>query len=98
MRRFRLTHLIPPHWPRLCAIDFGTKNPAAVWGAWDRDADMMVIYDAWKGDGQTVYTTGQHADIVRSRGCGFRAPGRMTAGLGSWQRQRSLPQRCVTKA
>jgi len=61
-------HLIPPHWPRLCAIDFGTKNPAAVWGAWDRDADMMVIYDAWKGDGQTVYTTGQHADIVRSRG------------------------------
>jgi len=60
--------VIPAIWPRIAAIDFGTKNPATVWGAWDRDNDSVVIYDAWKGDGQTVYTTGQHADIVRSRG------------------------------
>lgn len=60
--------VIPGHWPRLCAIDFGVKNPAVVWGALDKDADAIVIYDCWKSDGVTPITTGQHADIIKSRG------------------------------
>lgn len=38
---------IPRHWPRLCAMDFGWDHPAGfVWIAWDRDADIVYIYDA----------------------------------------------------
>lgn len=33
------------HWPRLNAIDFGIKHCALAWGAYDRDADIIYIYD-----------------------------------------------------
>lgn len=37
---------IPSHWPRLAAIDFGWDHPAGmVWIAWDRDADVVYVYD-----------------------------------------------------
>jgi len=40
---------IPEHWARLAAIDFGWDHPTAgAWGAWDRDSDVVHIYDAYK--------------------------------------------------
>lgn len=50
----------------ICGIDFGIDHPAAaVWAAWDRDADVIHIFDAYKIAGQTsVY----HAQAVKSRG------------------------------
>lgn len=40
---------IPPHWPRICGIDFGWDHPtAAVWLAWDRDTDTVHVYDCYR--------------------------------------------------
>lgn len=40
---------IPPHWARICAIDFGWDHPAAfVCLAHDRDTDTVYVYDAWR--------------------------------------------------
>jgi len=40
---------VPPHWPRLWALDFGIDHPfAAVLGAWDRDADIIHVLHALK--------------------------------------------------
>lgn len=41
--------LIPAHWPRICGLDFGWDHPAAaVWMAWDRDADVVHVYDCYR--------------------------------------------------
>ncbi len=61
-------YVIPPHMRRLCAIDFGVKNPAVAWLAYNDEDDTGVIYDCWKGDGMSVYGLGAMADIIRSRG------------------------------
>ena len=38
---------LPDHWPRIAGIDFGWDHPTAlVWIAWDRDNDIMYVYDA----------------------------------------------------
>jgi len=40
---------IPPHWPKLWAIDFGIGHPfAAVLIAWDRDNDVIHVLHAFK--------------------------------------------------
>ena len=40
---------IPPYWPRIAGIDLGFDHPfAAVWLAWDRDTDVVYLYDALK--------------------------------------------------
>ena len=40
---------IPPHWPQLCAIDFGWSHPtAAVRLAWDRDVDRIYVTAAYR--------------------------------------------------
>lgn len=57
---------IPPHWPRLCALDFGVDHPtAAVWLAWDRDTDSVYVYDGYRNSGGTVAA---HAAAVRMKG------------------------------
>jgi len=57
---------IPRHWPRLCGIDFGIDHPfAAVWIAWDRDADVVYVYDCYQARGQTFT---YHAEAIRRRG------------------------------
>lgn len=44
--KFRLFPF-PAHWPRIAAMDIGWTHPAAiVWMAWDRDADIVYVYDA----------------------------------------------------
>jgi phage terminase large subunit-like protein len=38
---------LPDSWPRIVGIDFGWDHPTAlVWVAWDRDNDVMYVYDA----------------------------------------------------
>lgn len=34
---------IPGHWPRLYALDVGWNRTAALWGAWDRDTDIIYL-------------------------------------------------------
>src|SRR4051812_45145195 len=35
---------IPEHWPRAYALDVGWKRTAALWGAWNRDSDIVYLY------------------------------------------------------
>lgn len=57
---------IPPHWPRLAALDFGWDHPTAgVWGAWDRDNDVVHIYDCYRVREQPVPI---HASAVKAKG------------------------------
>lgn len=35
---------LPPHWPRAFGLDVGWNQTAAVWGAWDRDNDIVYLY------------------------------------------------------
>lgn len=45
---------IPDHWPRICGIDFGIDHPSAgVWLAWDRDADVVYVYDYYRVKDET---------------------------------------------
>lgn len=57
---------IPPHWPRICGIDFGMDHPfAAVWMAWDRDSDSILIYDCYS---QANEVAAYHAAAINARG------------------------------
>ncbi|MEE9451166.1 MAG: terminase family protein [Gammaproteobacteria bacterium] len=43
---------IPNFWPRLIGTDFGIAHPAALaWIAYDRDNDIMHVYDVWRKPG-----------------------------------------------
>lgn len=58
--------LIPDHWQRLVGLDFGWDHPtAAVWGAWDRDTDILHLYDTYRVREQPVVV---HAAAIKSRG------------------------------
>lgn len=58
--------VIPDLWPRIAGIDFGWDHPTAVvWGAWDRDNDVLHIYDGYKQRQAPVAT---HATAIRARG------------------------------
>jgi phage terminase large subunit-like protein len=58
--------ILPKHWPRICGIDFGWDHPtAAVWGAWDRDNDVVHLYDAYRVREQPVVV---HAAAIKARG------------------------------
>ncbi len=56
---------IPPHYARICGIDFGIDHPfAAVWLAWDRDTDTVYVYDCFRKTGDTpVY----HAATIKGK-------------------------------
>ena len=57
---------IPEHWPRICAIDFGWDHPTAcVWLAWDRDTDLVYVYDAYRKSAETPEI---HASAIKRRG------------------------------
>ena len=57
---------IPPHWPRIAAIDFGVDHPTAVvWLAWDRDSDTVYITDCYRRSEPGI---AGHAMAVRGRG------------------------------
>lgn len=45
---------IPKHWPRIAGIDFGWTHPTAgAWLAWDRDSDVLYVYDVYRVKEQT---------------------------------------------
>ncbi len=56
---------IPGHWPKLCAIDFGWNFTALCWLAWDREADIIHLYDCLKIERQTP---AEIALMIRARG------------------------------
>jgi len=56
---------IPEHWARLVGLDFGWKNFAAVWLAWDRDADAIYVTDAYLSKEETPVI---HAAAIKARG------------------------------
>lgn len=57
---------IPAYWPRIVGLDFGWDHPtAAVWLAWDRDADVLYVTDCYRRSEATVI---QHASVIRSKG------------------------------
>jgi len=57
---------IPGHWPRIIGVDFGWEHAATlVCLTWDRDTDILYLYDCWK---QSRALTEIHAQAIRSRG------------------------------
>lgn len=60
------TVAIPPHWARIVGVDFGYDHPtAAAWLAWDRDQDIVHVYDVYK---QRLGTPVIHSAAIRARG------------------------------
>lgn len=57
---------LAPHWPRIGGMDFGWDHPtAAVWGAWDRDNDVVHVYDAYRVREATPLV---HSVAIKARG------------------------------
>lgn len=57
---------IPPHWVRICGLDVGWDHPtAAVWLAWDKDADVIYVYDTYRQRKESVIV---HAAALRAKG------------------------------
>lgn len=57
--------LIPSFWPRILGIDFGWDHPTAlVWCAYDRDNDVIHVYDCWR---RSKVNVEQVAGVIRGR-------------------------------
>lgn len=76
---------IPAYWPRICGLDFGWDHPTAmVWVAWDRDADVVHVYDcyrmreaspmvhaaAWRAKGDWIPVAWPHDGLQHDKGSG----------------------------
>lgn len=58
--------VLPAHWARLCGLDIGYDHPTAVaWLAWDRDADIVHVYDVHRLREATPVV---HAAAIKARG------------------------------
>lgn len=56
---------IPAYWPKAFGFDVGWKRTAAIWGAWDRDADVVYLYaEHYRGQAEPSI----HATSVKARG------------------------------
>ena len=56
---------LPEEWPRIAGLDFGWEHPTAVvWAAWDREEDVVYIYDCYR---QSKAPPAIHAQAIRSR-------------------------------
>lgn len=56
---------IPDHWPRAYAIDVGWNRTAALWGALDRDSDILYLYsEYYRGQAEPAI----HAQGIKARG------------------------------
>ena len=57
--------VIPDHWARCYGMDVGWNTTAAVWGAHDRDADVVYIYtEHYRGQAEPSV----HAEAIKARG------------------------------
>lgn len=56
---------LPAFFPRAYGLDVGWKCTAAVWGAWDRDNDIIYIYsEHYRGQAEPAV----HAAAIKARG------------------------------
>jgi len=56
---------IPPDWPRAYGLDVDCRTATAIWGALDRQSDVLYLYSEYYGmDGQPSV----HAQAIRGRG------------------------------
>jgi phage terminase large subunit-like protein len=56
----------PDYFVHICACDFGVDHPfAAVWMAWDRDLDIVYVYDCYRRSRATI---AENAAELRKRG------------------------------
>lgn len=56
---------IQPHWRRVFGFDHGWHNTAAVWGAYDKDEDVVYIYSDYK---RGEVPLDLHAMAIKARG------------------------------
>lgn len=58
---------LQPHWAHIVGMDFGWDHPtAAVWLAWDRDLDVVYIYNIYRKSQTDAQTNG--IGIMRTSG------------------------------
>lgn len=56
---------VPPHWPRVYGMDVGWNCTAVVWGAWDRESDVVYLYtEHYRQQAEPSI----HADAIKARG------------------------------
>ena len=56
---------IPKYWARAYALDVGWNKTACLWGAWDRDNDIVYIYSEHYGSHSEPVV---HAEAIKKRG------------------------------
>lgn len=55
---------VPAHWAMVYAMDVGWNRTAAIWGAWDRDSDIVYLWsEHYRGEAPPSV----HADAIKSR-------------------------------
>lgn len=60
---------LPKHYMRLYGMDVGWKATAALWGAWDRDNDVIYVYSEYKRGGEEGLDMPLvHASTIKARG------------------------------
>jgi len=56
---------IPDHWKRLYGFDVGWNVTAAIWGAWDQDADVIYLYaEHYRKQSEPAV----HAEAIKAKG------------------------------
>lgn len=56
---------VPAHWPAVYGLDVGWNRTAAIWGAWDREQDVVyVVSEHYRGQAEPVI----HATGIKARG------------------------------
>lgn len=57
--------VFPAHWPRAYALDVGWRRTAALWGAWDRESDVIYLYsEHYLGEAEPAV----HGEAIKARG------------------------------
>ena len=56
---------IPEYWPKAFALDVGWRFTSALWGAWDRQSDIVYLYSCYK---QADAEPPVHVDAIKARG------------------------------
>ena len=75
---------IEPHWPRAFGMDFGWVHPtAAIWGAWDRDNDVLYCYSEHRRS-ETIPAV--HAVAIQHRGAWIRGASDASTNIADGRR------------
>lgn len=79
---------LSPHFKRAFGFDYGVKNTAALWGAYDEDTDTLYVYSEYK--------EGEHfpIDVHATR---MKARGAWIPGVGDSSARESDGKQVITK-